>query len=637
MRRPVLFSILVLVLLVAATFGRVTQGQFLTYDDGTHVTRNTHLTPLTFSNVWYFWNVPWREKQKTVGVEVKAPYEQLYQPIPFTVFAVLANVGQLPKPVRLISGDSSSLNPVAFHTANLVLHIVNTLLVFALLLILLRHPGGAFAGALIFAVHPVQTETVAWIVQLNTLLSTGFSLGCLLCWSLLLRDSVPGAKPVRQALLYTGAIGCLFLAFISKPIAVVVPLFAVVIGLYVYKVGFRRLMVLLWPWFLLAFVITLVNQRLQPPDSELMVPLWRRPFQVGDAFAFYLTKLFFPVFQVADYARRVDLMQRHGWAFATWIFPVVFLVLLWGQRKRWPHVWAGVLMLYLGLLPTSGIVPYYFHGYSTVADRYLYLPIIGVCLAVGALWMTLWQKGKGIRRPLAVATGILAVLWAGRSCIDAGYWHDVESLWTHNLALEPNSWLALNSLAGTYTENGQPDKALPLYRKSIEVNPESSIARFNYGVLLSRAGDNVGALIQLRKAGQLSPDDPDIQNSLAAALAHEGNMAEALACWRRALELNPDHTEALVNFGIALAMTGDNQGAVRSWTHALELDPNNADVRYNLGIALLKQGQPAKAAEQWRLALKANPNHELSRRELQKLGESVSQGGRGPSVAATHP
>jgi tetratricopeptide (TPR) repeat protein len=367
-------------------------------------------------------------------------------------------------------------------------------------------------------------------------------------------------------------------------------------------------------------VIVLVNKKLQPYDAALSVALWKRPFQVGDAYAFYLCKIAFPIFQVADYARRVDLVLAQWWGYFTWVFPVMLLLFLYCQRRRWPEVWQGSLILYVGLLPTSGIVPYYFHGYSTVADRYLYLPMIGVCLAVSALWLALWQKRKSVQRPMVLITALIALLWAGRSAVDAGYWRDVESLWEHNLALEPKSWLAWNSLAGYYTENGQPDKAMGLYRKAVEANPDSSFAHFNYGVLLGKTGANTQALIQFREAARLAPNDPAVFNSLAATLASEGNLPEALENWRRALQLNPDYVEALVNYGIALAMTGDGAGAIQSWNHALELDPSNVDVRYNLGIALLKQGKRAEAAEQWRLALKVNPNHELSRRELRKLG-----------------
>lgn len=620
------FWVLLLWGVTALTFGRVVSWDFLAWDDNVHIYQNKLLDPPTPAHTLAFWTVPFRARPAPRAGQTIAPYEQLYAPLTFSLYAALCDVARLSAPVKTPTDTTTTLNPATFHAASLLVHAANVLLVFALLRQLLGSRVAAGAGALLFAVHPVQVEAIAWLTQLNTLLSTFFSLLSLLYWTKWLaarREGGHGRAFYGLASLF------LALALFSKPLAVMVPFLALLLWRWqettdssgaTNATSWRQAMIYLSWWFIAAAIIVWINQSLQPAsDQALYVALWKRPFQVGDALAFYLVKLVLPLRQSIDYSRTSAFVLSHWWGYATWIFPATVALILWRARRRVPALWWGWAFFVIAALPTLGVVPYYYHWYSTVSDRYLYLAMAGAALMLGAGV----RAARGAPRRVQLGLGALGTLalvgWCAQSWRDSGNWRDTRSLWEHTAAVNERSWLATNNLANYYNVAGRQNEAIAFYRRSLRLKPRDPDSNYNLGLLLDGAGRSQEAVQHFEMAAQISPRDPEIWNSLAVAYARRGDTARAEAFWRRALGLDPDYVEARVNYGIALAMRGQDADASAQWQRALQIEPANAELRYNLGIALLKQGRRAEAARQWKLSLQSDPSFEKSRLELQKL------------------
>lgn len=616
-RSSSLLCVLLLIAVTAGIFGRAVSFDFLAWDDGDHIYANALINPATPQSTLQFWAVPFRARPATRIGKDTPPYQQLYAPLTFSLYAALSHVARLTVPAKTPSEGFSPLNPAVFHAANLLVHLANVLLVFALLRLLGSNNGAALLGALLFAVHPVQVEAVAWVTQLNTLLSGFFSLLTLNFWLLFWRQR---AQNRSGTAFYGAATLCFLLALLSKPLAVVVPPLAVILAMWRYRVSLRASLAWTFPWWGAAAVIIVINRSLQPEsDAALSIALWKRPFQAGDALAFYGAKVLFPLRQMAEYTRTSAFVLSHWWGYLTWIFPVGIGLAAWRGRARFPALWIGFWFFVVGVLPTIGFVPYYFHWYSTVADRYLYLAMAGAALALAGLWIALERAPQARRLAAQIFLVALVPLWCFQSGRDLGNWRNTALLWEHNMALNSRSWLAANNLANYYSLLGRDEEAMALYGHSIVLNASNSDANYNLGLLLDKKGRSAEAIARFKLAAASSPRDAEIWNSLAVAYARQNQMRQAGECWQRALSLDDDYAEAHINYGVALAMQGRDAEASVQWNRALQLQPDNAELHFNLGVALKKRGQISQAAARWRETLRLQPDHQGASRELLQL------------------
>ena len=617
-RAASLWCALLLVVVTMGTFGRVVNFDFLSWDDSTHIYQNRWLDPPSAQNVAQFWSVPFRARAPVQVGQAIPPYEQLYAPLTFSLYAALCDIARLETPRKTVSDTWTTLNPAVFHAANLLVHLANVLLVFLLLKQLTRSHLAALGGALLFAVHPVQVEAVAWVTQLNTLLSTFFSLWALILWVFWLENRAAGRTHWP---LYLLASGCFLLALLAKPVAVVVPLMALILATTRYQLPWRAALSWTFSWFGAALLFVLLNKSLQPAsDQSIFVPIWLRPFQIGDALAFYGAKLLLPLRQIVDYSRSSAFVLDQWWGYLTGLAPVVFGWFLWRQKQKLPTVWMGFWLFVVAVFPTLGAVSYYFHWYSTVSDRYVYLAMAGAAVGLAGFIEMLEQKNRRVRVAAAVFLVVAVVSWSFQAWRDTANWRDTQALWVHNASLNPRSWLAANNLANYYSVVGNLGESRRFYEKAVALKPNNADSNYNLGLLLGRTGERDAALRHLQIAARSEPRDPEIWNALAVIYARQGDIKRAIDFWKRAIEVAPNFVDARVNYGVALAMQGQDSRAITQWNRALEIQPQNAELRYNLGVALLRQGRRAEAARQWQLALQADPRAENARRELRKLG-----------------
>jgi len=407
---------LLILLAVLAVFGRVLGNEFVDWDDPQLIWQNPNFNPPTIAGLAHHWN-------PTDPANVS-----MYMPVINTTWWLLAHVAD------------PQWRAGMFHAASLLAHLLSALLVMRILWQLVGNRTAALAGALLFALHPLQTEAVAWATGLKDTLSGMLALLAIWQYVLLLK-----AKdwPLQRG---HGLVSLLAfaLALLAKPSVVVVPLMLLVV-----HAGFSRrywwlAMVLLVPWFVLGAAGALLAKLMQPAIYVDAGALWVRPWIALDSLSFYLSKLFAPVHLTFDYGRSPaavlnDPTHPLWW---TWIFPAGIAVALIGSGNRAWRI--GGLLFVLGVLPMLGLTAFVFQYYSTVADRYVYLAMLGPALVLAAA-LARWP-GKPLQIPTAIVLLTLAVL----SYQQAGVWADSQTLAAHGLAMNPNSFAALTIRGATY-------------------------------------------------------------------------------------------------------------------------------------------------------------------------------------------
>ena len=440
-----------LILIVLGVYALAMGAEFIGWDDPTNVPDNPVLKLSGTQAIAHFWS---------------QPYDKLYIPVTYTVWTILAAVGTVSTP-----SGGVEFNPFIFHAANVILHALATVLVYQILQLRLRNVWACAAGALLFAVHPVQVETVAWVTAMKDVLSGTLSLSAI--WLFLLsvhwadasnevRNLDPDRAshgPIRWGM-YILSLLLFSLSLLAKPSAVA----AIPIVLILYWLGSDRrwklVGALLVPWLVLGLVDVLVTHAVQP----IAAPAdggrwWLRPLIAGDALAFYLYKLFIPIRLGLFYGRTPSAIIENGAIWFTWIVPVLVLgAIAWlGRKSRWPA--AAALLFIAGVLPVLGLVPFTFQAYSTVADHYLYLSMLGPALALA---MILSIAGM-VRTKAAIirwGTGVVLLILAGLTVAQTRYWHDSIALFTHAYAVNPHSGEAAILLAGQYNSAGDVSDAL---------------------------------------------------------------------------------------------------------------------------------------------------------------------------------
>jgi tetratricopeptide (TPR) repeat protein len=607
-----------LILVTAAVFAPVVRHDFVDWDDDLLVWENPDLKPLTLERLGGFWRA--------------------LNPLTTTVYALLA---QLP-PGAPGSSVSATLDPRVFHAANLVLHALSVLVVFRLLGLLVGHAGAAGAGALLFGLHPVQVEAVAWVTGLRDVLSGLLALVAL--WQYVLWAG-GGASAPRRRIRYGVATLSFVMAFLAKPTAVAVPLMAAVLDRWMLGRTLRQSAVALGGWLVAAVAWGLLAKAYQADASLAYVtPPWGRPVVAADAIVFYLRTLLLPVGLGPDYGRTPASVlaagaRHHALLVAS---AVAFALLLWRLRRPWLLAAAGLFLA--GLLPVLGLVGFLFQLWSTVADRYLYLPLLGVALAVA-------HGLARARRPVVAAAAVLGLGLLGvLSARQVRHWQNSHTLFAHALAVNPRSWTAHHNwgvalrregrleeaiehfaaaarlkpdlewahefLADGLMRTGRTDEAIAHWVETLRTTPDSALARHGLALALARQGRRQEAIVQYRRALALRPEWTEVHYHLANALAAEGRSEEAIAHYREALRLRPDLAEAHSNLGVALAAIGRTDEAIREYREALRTVPDLAPAHLNLANALLQLGRPADAVTHYRAALDARPDDPAAQRGL---------------------
>jgi tetratricopeptide (TPR) repeat protein len=552
-----------------AIFAPTVAFEFTNWDDGINVTENPYLNPVSADNLKFLWT---------------HAYRRLYVPLAYTSFALEAVLWDM--------------KPAGFHFTNTLLHALSCGLVFLILRQLLANSGGALVGALLFAVHPLQVEPVAWVTGRKDVLSGFLAL-------LAIHQYVRWSQHGRWAS-YVVATLAFVLALTSKPGAVAVPLVALAVDRLYLKRPLGRSLIAVLPWLLVAAGWVVLTMWAQPPGEFADEPVswWQRPFIAGDAVAFYLSKLVVPVGMVAVYDRPPVTVLSHWWVYVTPVVPLVLAVLLVWRGN--PALRTGGAVVLAALLPVLGFIRFTYQEYSTVADRYFYLSMLGVALAAG--WFYDWwrrSRGGGSRVLRVVAVVVLVVL-AVKTLAQQRVWRDSYALWTHNLEWRPACPLANYNLGRIFTERDDPAKAVERYRRAIASRPNYMKARHNLANELYRLGlwaKREGHETEAREWCQQAREQFEYQ-----------------------LAADPDVSTVYFNASLLYAELGDQQRVEDLLTKAIQYKPLLADAYVNLGNIYGKRGEYEAAKAQYRAALRIEPDHPQALSNLRVLEQMRAQG-----------
>ena len=519
---------------------------FVNLDDFWNVAHNPYLSPaVTAAGVLRFW---------------RGAYVGLYSPVTFSIWSVCALFARLPAPTPTLGQTTTTLNAHVFHTAGVCAHALNVLTVFAILRILLRRLGigdpfgrAAAVGALLFGIHPVQVESVAWITGNNNVFSATFGLAAIylyLRWAA--KDGPPQEN--RQtfrarrggSLLPPAATVFYALALLAKPTATAIPLILIALEVLLPRRPGRRAGH--WAgwmglWVLGAVLFGLLTNSGVEHGRDVVTPFYQRPFVMGDALAFYLVKLVWPHPLCFEYDHAIGRVVGSWWGYATWLLPVGIATLLWRGKTNAAAAAPyrmGFALLIAGTLPMLGLIPYYFQPISTVADRYLYLALLGPALAAAALTARAAGGRPEIGRLLPLALAPLALVAAYQIRV----WSDPFTLVQHTLSVSDSSYLAHNEMGTILMGRGDWRGAEREYRIVLRRNPDFELAHACLGTVLAQENRRAESDAEWLRFVHTSPDDADAQFGEARICFTYGRTTEALIAVRRTLQLRPQYPGA---------------------------------------------------------------------------------------------
>src|SRR3569623_186368 len=527
-RRP----LLVLVAIVVAVYGRLFFAGFVRFDDDLHVYANPFLNPPTLQGLGHLW---------------RHTYEHLYVPLAYSIYAALAAAAQGGVHLDASIVQSIRLSPAPFHLAGVALHALNAALCFSLIRRLTGRQPVAWICALLFALHPLQLESVGWISELRGVSSGAFLLLALNMFVASRRAAGGGAARGRWAAASL-LVAC---AMLCKPSAAVAPLLALALDRVVLQTPWKRALLTTAAWTALVLPAALITNTTQGISGAALSLWWQRPFVAGDARAFYLFKTLVPVGLSVGYGRTPQAVLAHPWGYLTWIVPAVLLGLAFVKRLQRPLTWLGALLFAIGLLPTSGLVPFTYQSYSTVADRYAYLALIGAGLVIAEL-AELVKSPAWVSRGAGVAFVVLAAL----SLHQSGYWLTSTALLRHAIAVNPDAAFAYNNLADMELASGELTAALADYQACTQRDPNGAKAYINLAEVytaLERRAQAQEAIAQVEHWPDLTPDE---LSNLGVVLMKMNEPARALPALAAAVAMDPSSAAYLFNLGNALAAAG---------------------------------------------------------------------------------
>lgn len=512
------------------------------------------------------------------------------------------------------------MNPTGYHLTNLLLHAANAIVVFALLRLLLslaqpdtaeREPGSvvmaAGIGALIFAVHPLRVESVAWITERRDVLS-----GLFLFMSVFEYVRSRGAPARRERRGYLISLVLFVCALLSKATSMTLPAVLLVINAYpLRRIGgqagwwsdrARRVYLELAPFALLASATAILSIVALHPPAQLGVGA--KVAVSAYSLMFYLWKEVVPVqlSPLYEMPQRVSLTDPRF--IAGYLFVVALVAGIWlCVRKRLWGPLAAVTTFVLVSLPMLGAVQ---NGPQIAADRYAYhaAPAIAALLAAGTLRLRSRARTLTFGLSFVVVLTLSALTWQ-----QTEVWRNSETLWQQVLDVDPNSFIAHSSMANVRYRQNRVQEGVEHSERAVAINPAYAEGYNGLGIGLAREGRIPDAIVAYERALALKPTFDEAQTNLGVSLAQQGDFRAAIEHYQRALVANPDNANAHVNWGNALVRLERPADAVEHYAAAVRIRPDNPDAQLNWGVVLARDGRFADAIEHFRAALVIDPNN----------------------------
>ncbi len=588
---------MVVAVVTLLTFLPSVRGSFVNLDDGNNVYQNPFLNPVVNgASIARFW---------------QESYNELYTPITYTLWAGCAIVGRLARPATSVEAPGLpspvTLTAWPFHAVGVLFHVANALLVYALLhslLSLRRKPNdtapsvngwAACIGALFWAIHPLQVEPVAWVTGNNNVFSGFFALLTLLLyvrWAGNGRGAGDDSDSAsRRNTLFIAATAAFVLALLAKPTAAVTPLLAAAIEAGVLRRPVRTWALPLGIWLAAAGVLLLVTRETSGGSEVPDIPLYLRPLVAGDALAFYTGKVILPLRLCPDYGRLPLQMGAAGLAplaVLAYLVLAVAAVVIRRFRQTEGAGWAGacITLFILGVLPVLGFVPFYYQVFSTVADRYMYLSLLGPSLALAYVLALGVERAnantaKRFPVPFLIAGAAVATLIAGTS-FQVPLWRNLYTLFEHVARINPRSATAYTNIGVGYLSDKRPADALPYLARALTLTPGRATPLYNYSIALGDTGRTAEAIAALEAAIRMEPLYADAYSRLGITLSRDGHNEEAARFISEAARLNPAYFKPLRDFAMSLVAKPnpvDGDAATIALRGVLTVAPQDAEAQ----------------------------------------------------------
>jgi protein O-mannosyl-transferase len=595
---------LVIVAAVAIVFAPVARHGFVNFDDPQYVSENSFISDgLTLRGIsWAF----------TSG------YAGNWHPLTWIS--------------HMLDVQLFGLHAGAHHVVNVGLHTASALLLFVLLYRMTGALGRSWFVAALFAVHPLHVESVAWIAERKDVLSTLFWM--LTIWAYLHYCSTTGLRPPASGLRYLSMMLLFALGLMAKPMLVTLPVTLLLLDVWPLQrislaTGTRsdamRLIREKVPLFALAIassVVTFIVQQQAGAVKEVAVlPIGRRVANALVGYVSYIGKTLWPTNLAAIYPYPESIA---GWQVAAAVGVIAAITALAVRvRSGHPYVLVGWLLYLVTLLPVIGLIQV---GSQPIADRYTYVPLIGLFVIVAWGLPVLAAGRRGATTALTTAAIVLVAVCVVAARGQVQHWRSSVALWQHAVSVTTENYRAQGNLGHALAAEGRLDEAITHYTEAVRIRPGYAEAHNNLGLALTRQGRIDEAIPHYTEALRLLPDYFEAHSNLGAALAGTGRYADAINHFSIAVRLQPEQPQARQNlvrahyeFGRVLAERSDVDLAILQFLEALRLDPANADIHYDLGVMFVRKGDLRTAINRFEEALRIDRNHADARRALDAL------------------
>jgi Tfp pilus assembly protein PilF len=498
--------------------------------------------------------------------------------------------------------------PMGPHSVNLLLHTANTLLVFLLLRRMTMATWRSALVAALFALHPLHVESVAWVSERKDVLSAFFGLLALLAYARY-ADKFKTGTPSSKAF-YCLALVFFALGLMSKPMLVTLPLVMLLLDwwpLQRFNISMLpRLLIEKIPFFALAAascVVTFIVQ--QKGGAVATLARYSVSVRIENAFisyARYLGKAFWPATLANPYPHPefwpMGLVLSAVVLFAGLCVATVHL------RKRFPYALTGWFWFAVMLVPVIGLVQV---GGQAMADRYAYLPLIGVFIVLswGFAEVQLWRPIAG--RKLAVLVAVLLSACAALTEKQISFWQNDGALFLHALKTTKNNYVACVNLGTWFSKTGQIEETLDCYYRALKMNPRDPSVLYDVANAFAKIGHWDEAISNYRRALQFTKPQPDILDNLGLALTATKQYGEAITNFEASLNLKPDSANAHNNLATVLFIEHRYEEAAQQYREALRLTSDDSRIYTNLGDTLVRLKQFSEARKCYQQALELDP------------------------------
>src|SRR5437870_10677612 len=537
------------------------------------------------------------------------------------------------------------LQPWGHHLTNILLHAAAAILLFLALWRLTDNIWPSAFVAALFAIHPAHVESVAWVAERKDVLSAVFFILTLWAYARYARSDRFSWRR------YTTVLVLFALGLMCKPTLVTLPFVLLLLDCWPLgrvqnsdfrgqrsavaapvrgapqrrTAGWLHLIVEKIPLFVLSAascVATILAQK-EAFAPTRAIPLQERVANAVVAYVEYLGQAIYPAHLAVLYPYPEGSLSV-AQAIVALVFLLIVSVIFFVWRKAYPFAVTGWFWFVGMLVPMIGIVQV---GSQPRADRYTYLPEIG--LYIVATWgaMELFKRWQHKREVFAVALLIIGA-FVTRSYFQTSYWRNSETLWRHTVDITSRNYIAHNNLAGTLLDRGQLGEAIAHYTEALEIKPDVAQVQSNLGNALVREGQVEEAIVHLQKALKIDPAYAEAYNHMGAALMKKGQAAEAVGYYQKAVQVNSSYADGYNNLGVAFLRNGQVDEAIAQYKKAVAINPGSAEMQSNLGNALARKGNWADAIECYQAALSTERDSVKAAKVRNNLGAALEKLGK---------